>query len=98
MDFSRFKNIKIYSIYDHHIDETYIDFTVDDIDFYLFVEKNGLKWKPINIVHDNSLQGMCPFCRAITSVNCETLEKNLDDVFEFLINSPSIRLRKIFNK
>lgn len=78
----------------------YIDFTVNNIHFYLEIEriKETGKWKKIIIHHDREKSkgdAICPFCKELIerdSVICRGAMDNAEEIIRTISNASSMRL------
>lgn len=76
-----------------------IDFTIEQVAYQLFLVKNKEnKFEPKTIFHLDNLREMgkiCPVCKGKGSF-CVKLEKNKEQLFQHLIQYPTIRLEWIY--
>lgn len=79
--------------------ERYVDFTIDGkTELFLVVVYNGKSFKTVRVLHNHDNPGECHLCGEKLVNNCKTFEPFKEDLYEILMNHPTVRLRNIFKK
>jgi len=55
------------------------------------------KWFPSQVYHEADIKVNCPFCHT-TDIVCRYFKDKESELFDEIMNHPTVRLREIFNK
>lgn len=72
------------------------EFVHSDFVYYLFTYSLKGKWYPYKVEHSNDEGVPCEFCGSKSHWgDCEYLNKRVDELFEFVINSETFRFKAL---
>ena len=73
-----------------------LSFSANSFPYCLWIEKEKELLEPTLIFHDSNVQS-CPYCGKLGGATvCETLTPHKDELFQTLIQAPSIRLEWLY--